>query len=255
MMNSVNGTRILLLFTRSPQAEARLKGLPGEAGARLFAALLRSWAQSAREVGARLVVSAPGACMHRLRALGLDPEAEFLLQKAIGFGARLEEAARAAFATGAGAVVLAGGDVPAPEARMLEAAFRALESGAPAVLGPSRDGGVYLIGLPGHDEGLLRRIRPRDPGAFRQCLGRLSRHGGAPLILGERPDLDCAEDAGRLARGGSTPEAWAPFEALLGRVRAPEAASRPARTGRAAPGHSPATRLRGPPRRPSPPPA
>ena len=61
-------------------------------------------------------------------------------------GARMERAAAAAFAEGAGAVVVIGGDCPQLTATQLEQAFAALAQ-KDAVIGPAVDGGYYLIGL------------------------------------------------------------------------------------------------------------
>ena len=66
-------------------------------------------------------------------------------------GARMERATREAFAEGAGAVVLIGGDCPQLTATTLGVAFAALRE-KEIVLGPAADGGYYLIGL--------RRARP-----------------------------------------------------------------------------------------------
>jgi hypothetical protein len=61
-------------------------------------------------------------------------------------GARMERAVGTAFAEGAAAVVVIGGDCPGLGAAQLAAAFAALERHA-VVLGPAADGGYYLIGL------------------------------------------------------------------------------------------------------------
>ena len=56
-------------------------------------------------------------------------------------------------------------DVPALGARQLAAAFERLERG-PAVLGPSPDGGVYLIGARGPAGRLLAGVHWRTPRVF-----------------------------------------------------------------------------------------
>jgi len=246
-MTKMDASRALLLFTRSPLAEARVKGLPEAAGANLFTALLRTWADGARAVGARLVISAPPGCVARLRAMDLDAEVLFLRQEEDGLGPRLEAAARATFSAGANSIVLAGGDSPAPEASALETAFRALEEGAPGVLGPSRDGGFYLIGLGRNREDVLKPIRPGDVRAFRDCFDRISRRFGAPLVLREEADLDGPRDVARLWRGDAVPESWIPLRGLLVRISARPEVVGSGRTSRACRGFAVSVTQRGPP--------
>ncbi|HKY33306.1 MAG TPA: DUF2064 domain-containing protein, partial [Candidatus Polarisedimenticolia bacterium] len=116
--------RCILLFSRSPQAEARAKGLGG-AGP-LFRFARRRVERAARQ----------------LEGVDLfEP-----VQRGSGFAARLEDAFRQARERGYRAIVAVPCDAPALGARQLEAAFEALDR-AGMVLGPAPDGGVYLLGI------------------------------------------------------------------------------------------------------------
>ena len=65
-----------------------------------------------------------------------------------GLGTRIAAAFRAAFASGADRVVVAGCDIPALSAAEVRAGFAALSPEAPGpVLGPAADGGYYLVAL------------------------------------------------------------------------------------------------------------
>ena len=82
--------------------------------------------------------------------------AEFLLipQRELGFGMRLAAAAEDLFAVGFGAVCLINSDSPTvPTENFAEAARELAKPGDRVVLGPSDDGGYYLIGL--------KQVQPR----------------------------------------------------------------------------------------------
>lgn len=70
-----------------------------------------------------------------------------IAQEGADLRARLLHAATRGFASGAASVTLLGSDCPLLTARHLEAAQRALEDDN-VVLGPTADGGAYVIGLP-----------------------------------------------------------------------------------------------------------
>lgn len=73
---------------------------------------------------------------------------ELYCQQGDDLGARMSHALASGFSRG-GPLVLIGTDCPAIDAEILHAAFAALHDGHDAVLGPSADGGYYLIGLNG----------------------------------------------------------------------------------------------------------
>lgn len=74
-----------------------------------------------------------------------------------GLGERLAHATKEAFARGASAVVLIGGDCPElGEAELREAAMQLAVSDV--VLGPTRDGGYYLLGMKQPHLGLFEGI-------------------------------------------------------------------------------------------------
>jgi rSAM/selenodomain-associated transferase 1 len=80
---------------------------------------------------------------------GILPDGSLLIpQRGDGFGDRLLFTAQDLFSCGFAAVCLIDSDSPTvPTAEFTQAAERLLEPGDRAVLGPSEDGGYYLIGL------------------------------------------------------------------------------------------------------------
>lgn len=100
---------------------------------------------AARERRAGLVVSNTGGGPRAVRRW-LGPGLEVAPQPPGGLGDRMAGAFEEAFASGARRVVLVGTDIPGLTAARLHRAFEALDQ-AGAVLGPSLDGGYWLVGL------------------------------------------------------------------------------------------------------------
>jgi hypothetical protein len=169
--------RCVLLFARAPRAEAAVKGLRG--GEALFA-LSQGRVRDA-------VAALPGI------ELVLVPPAA---QAGSGFGERLEAAFRGAARGGYEEIVAVPGDVPELTAGDLAAAFRAL-SVSDTVLGPSRDGGVWLIGL--RVAGVsLPDLFERVPWRTPRVLAALLVNAPKAFLLEELLDVDRQTDARRL---------------------------------------------------------
>jgi len=78
--------------------------------------------------------------------VGEETNRRFFAQAEGALGERLIHASRAAFSRGAEAVILMGGDCPEIDATLLTAATDLLADRT-AVMGPTYDGGYYLLGI------------------------------------------------------------------------------------------------------------
>jgi len=99
-------------------------------------------------------------------------------------------------------VAALGSDHPdLPRERVLTA-FDALRTGADAVLGPSRDGGYYLIGLPERrlKRRLFEEIEWSTDQVLNQTLTRCRAERIEPLLLEVESDIDRPEDLRALHR-------------------------------------------------------
>jgi len=177
-------SRCVLLFARAPRAEAAVKRLRG--GEALFAlAQGRVRAAVAALPGVELVLVPPAA------------------QAGADFGGKLEAAFGDAMRRGYEEIVAVPGDVPEL---------------TDVVLGPSRDGGVWLIGLRAEAvvlSGLFERIPWRTP----HVRDALVANAPAAVLLGELVDVDRRADALRMrgeTRMASDIELAAALEELLG---------------------------------------
>jgi uncharacterized protein len=195
----------VLVFVRAPEAgrvKTRLASAIGaEAALRVYRRLaehtLREAAALAGE-GVRVRVHhTPADAGDAVRAwLGAGPV--YLPQAEGDLGVRMEDAFARAFADGAERVVIVGSDLPALSAALLRRALDLLDA-HPAVIGPARDGGYYLLGLTAPVPGLFGGIAWSTPGVLSATLARFRAAGMDPVLLETLADVDEAADL---------PEGW-----------------------------------------------
>lgn len=175
-----------------------MKHLPG--GGRLFAFSMRRVSDVTRTLGVDLVVAGEG----------LPPErASVLPQHGRGFGERLKNAFQDARVRGYAEIVAVPGDVPGLCEAQLAAAFRALES-REVVLGPSPDGGVWLIGSRGGTN--LSELFEDVPWQTAGVFSALLRNAPGAALLDPLLDVDRPSDLAVLA---SEPDLDPALSALL----------------------------------------
>ena len=126
---------------------------------------------------------------------GLLPERfELIAQRGDGFGERLLCAAEDILSCGFGAVCLIDSDSPTLPASALREAVDALERpGERVVLGPSADGGYYLIGMKRAEPRLFEGITWSTERVYAETVGTV-RNAGIELVeLARWYDVDDAE--------------------------------------------------------------
>jgi 2-phospho-L-lactate guanylyltransferase (CobY/MobA/RfbA family) len=166
-------SRCVLLFARTAGEEARAKRLARARG--VFAlARRRVVAAAAALPGVTLLVVGPGGS---------------LPQRGKDFAERLGNAFADARALGYGEIVAVPTDVPRLGVRQLAEAFRRLAA-AEVVLGPSPDGGAYLIGCRIDPAPLFRGVRWRTARAFADLAG----NAGDAAVLDPLEDVDRRAD-------------------------------------------------------------
>ena len=133
---------------------------------------------------------------------GILPE-EFLLvpQRGEPFGERLTFAAEDLFAVGFASICLINSDSPTLPAKIYqEAAHRLAGTGDRVVLGPSDDGGYYLIGLKRPHPEIFQAIDWSTERVFSQTLERAQTIGLAVETLSTWYDVDDHQTLARLFR-------------------------------------------------------
>jgi uncharacterized protein len=199
---TASGGPILLAFTLGPEAEARRHpllpaGLHGEE-TRLRRACLESVLSAGREAGCRVEVSSPAAPDLAI-ADAWSP------QEGATFGERFAGAIRSAFARG-GPVVAVGADIPGLAARHIALAADRARDGA-VVVGPSPDGGFYLLASSGPLDDVLGAVRWFGGETRRSLLAALHAAGRPVVLLEPLADLDTPADLERWVAAGSVPVA------------------------------------------------
>ncbi len=115
------------------------------------------------------------------------------LQIGDSLGERLSNACRELLRGGAGKVLLLAADVPDLGCEEITAACQALDE-VDLVLGPTQDGGYYLIGQRKHYPSLYEHIEWGGPRVYRQTLQEAKKLDLAIRELPELLDIDTLED-------------------------------------------------------------
>ena len=220
------GGDAVVVMARSPDGERAPKTRLVDAVAReadrrrLYAAFLQDTIASCRSVpeAALRVAYTPDGGVGGLDALGVRGD-ELLSQRGADLGAREQAAFDDLFAAGFRKVVMVGSDLPTLPAGHIRQALDRVAPGT-AVLGPSEDGGYYLIALaaPTPDAplpDLFSGIRWSTAAALDDTLAAARRAGVRVVLVPGWRDVDDAAGLARLR---------ADLEAPADRARAPETA-------------------------------
>src|SRR5581483_11650266 len=175
----------LIVFARAPQpgtAKTRLATVFGTGAAhRLYAAMFADTLDLAGRVQARRLLSLAGAAVP-----DLPPDWIVLRQPERSFGERLAWSFAQAFADGARRCVLIGADAPHLQPGWIDEAFAALAS-ADVVVGPTHDGGYYLLGLREAAPWIFREVSWSTPAVCEQTLRLVREHGCGDRLSAARP--------------------------------------------------------------------
>ncbi len=188
----MHGRPTLLVFSRGASAEsARRRLLPGRLRHledETHRELLEAALDAGRDAGCALVVSSPRP-LPRRRAV------EYLPQTGTAFGERLESAVADAFAHGPEVLLVAAADVPGLGAGHIGQAVALLrENPERVILGPSPDGGLYLIAMTRPIPGLADAARWCRRTTRRDLERSLWLAGREVVFLAPLSDLDRPAD-------------------------------------------------------------
>jgi rSAM/selenodomain-associated transferase 1 len=185
----------LIIFIRPPvpgKVKTRLAATVGDAEAlRIYGWLLSRTCHEALGVEAerRLFYSEPPS--------GADhwPEPAFRksLQRGADLGDRMHNAFAEVFAGGAAKAVVIGSDCPELNSALIEQAFVALDR-CDFVLGPTPDGGYYLLGMHQPEPTVFRDVAWSTETVFRQTVEQIERLGKTVHFLPELSDVDTEAD-------------------------------------------------------------
>jgi rSAM/selenodomain-associated transferase 1 len=191
----------ILVFARYPEAgrcKTRLAAGLGEAGAlAVYRALLGHTLDVVRGCPARKVlwVDPPERARNAADwAPGMDL---YLPQSQGDLGDRLAAATRARFESGARKVLLIGCDCPQISKDSLISSLAALDD-VDVVLGPTDDGGYYLLGLKGWHPFLFQNIPWSTAEVLEKTLNILKNHSLSYFLRDSYLDVDTLDDYHRV---------------------------------------------------------
>jgi rSAM/selenodomain-associated transferase 1 len=179
LARSVDGVEVVLAFT-PPSAR------------RAFEALSRESAGAPAAVRAFTRTAA--------RSSGVRSPLRLAEQRGADLGARMANTFARAFAEGARRVVIIGSDSPSLPSDYVRAAFDALVS-HDLVLGPTTDGGYYLIGTrSATPTGWLKGVLWSSGREYRETVQKAEARGITAKELPQWYDVDTPDDLSRLCR-------------------------------------------------------
>jgi rSAM/selenodomain-associated transferase 1 len=201
----------LIVFAKAPVpggVKTRLTGLLTDAeAARLYEAFLRDGLEAYRRLAAdvRLYLApAPGdhgSSPGQALAEGLAPEGVTVhAQRGGDLGERMLNGFVETFLAGYGRAVVLGTDHPTLPLAFVERAFAELAAPFSTVLGPSEDGGYYLLGMNELYPHLFQGMTYSHDGVFADTLQRARTLAASVSILPMWYDVDTPDALRRLAR-------------------------------------------------------
>jgi uncharacterized protein len=165
---------------------------PAEAADLARAFLLDTLAEASCADADLFLAFAPVSAAGDFRRL-LGPDVGLIPAEAAHLGLALREGQRAALAMGYRRVALAGSDLPHLSAARYAEAFDALHH-ADAVIGPSGDGGYYLLEAAHETPALFENITWSTSVVYRQTQDRAAAAGLRLQTISACDDVDTAED-------------------------------------------------------------
>ncbi len=190
------------LFAKAPrvgQVKTRLAAAIGAAAA--TALYRRIGLEVARAVASEFPLTVwfhPDGAEQEMRAwLGDHP---YRLQRGGDLGSRLLAAFDAHFEAGDAPVVAIGADCPGVDAALIREAEAQLRS-ADVVIGPSEDGGYYLLGLKEPHPGVFMDVPWSSADVLRVTAKRCCEHHLSVGLLRTLRDLDTVQDLEALGLG------------------------------------------------------
>lgn len=194
----------VIVFLRVPepgQVKTRLaKDLDQNLVLELYEALVRDTLESVSAAGSLVICFTPERKAARLRDwLGI--KAMYLAQTGNDLGQRMSNAFQAVFSKGFKKAVLIGTDIPQLDEGVLRQAFEKLDHND-TVIGPSADGGYYLIGSlkDGFCDSIFKDMDWSTPGVFEQTLTAIKEKGMSVGLLKVLNDIDTIDDFRMLQR-------------------------------------------------------
>jgi len=195
------GHRALIVFVKEPrtgEVKTRLGQAIGmERAAEIYRACAGEVLACARDLARQdvhvTVCYSPGSDPERIGRWVNDSSFHLAVQEGATLGDRMHRALARAMDQGAAKVLLVGSDVPELDGPLFDQAWDQLERND-VVLGPSPDGGYYLIGMRPPLKDLFAGILWSSPEVYEATRAAAASQGLSIGVLPPRADIDREED-------------------------------------------------------------
>lgn len=196
------GGSILVIMAKAARpgtVKTRLAAcLPPDAITGLYRCLLEDTMALAQSLdGMAAAIMCPASDVEEMRRM-VDGNMEVVAQNGVGLAAGLESVFKSFSAQGRRRIIAFNSDTPHLPAVVLRQAFDALES-CDVVIGPTHDGGYYLVGATAAHPGLFAASAMGTASALDMLLLRARELGLTVRAVDEFYDIDLPADLTRLA--------------------------------------------------------
>jgi uncharacterized protein len=209
--------RVLAIMLKAPRpgrVKTRLESAYApEAIVALYRALAEDTIDLARSVDAEIVAICPAGDETSV-ATWLSGDVTVVPQRGAGLAAALTSTFEQLCTRPGRCVVAFNGDSPHLPPAVLASAFDALAT-CDLVVGPSDDGGYYLVGSTRTYVGLFEAATMGDDSALRTLLAQAARLGLRVSVIAEHYDVDLPADVARLAADLASEPRRAPRTAAM----------------------------------------
>jgi hypothetical protein len=130
----------------------------------------------------------------------IAPSFHLMAQRGDDLGQRMHRIIEERHAGGASGVVVVGTDLPTLPIEYVSEAIDRLQGGAEIILGPSEDGGYYLVGMREPDARLFEGISWSRKTVLRETVDKASELEKAVVTVPSWYDIDTPPDLDRLKR-------------------------------------------------------
>lgn len=192
---------VMVKAPRAGQVKTRLTPpLAAEEAAALAACFVQDVVNSASRVAGEVIIAyTPADGRATLERLLRGHLVQWLSQRGADLGERLDSVAAQAFAQGFGPLVLIGADSPTLPPSYIAQSINSLAAAeADIALGPTADGGYYLLALRRPAPGLFRDIAWSTAQTYAETARNAARLGLRLLELQPWYDVDTPADLARL---------------------------------------------------------
>ena len=200
--DSDNGVLVFVKYPTPGRVKTRLaEELGGERAAELYKRFVTDILETLGDLDMRLkILFSPPDAEQEFR-LWLGDEYTYTAQDGEDLGQRMKNALGEAFANGFAKAIVVGSDSPDVPGDYVMESFSSLDS-SDAVIGPTSDGGYYLIGF-SKESFLPEAFEDIDwstPKVLEQTVGKLETHGRKIHLLQQWYDVDTLADLEALTR-------------------------------------------------------